>query len=193
MKRRCVLGVLKTSEGIRVRDSFLRWMYDRYEVMTVEQDPPGALFEYPAIKLAGSLAADLNDPVLYIHTKGAARINGAQPMVRGFWEMEFTKHRDTYFDMVSVGEKASASAPIVSSKNKICWFNAFVLNPALGALIRDHVKPSEDRMFFEQGMLKSLEEFGELDVRGMYDSDADTANDGWTSFLRIYSREIAKK
>lgn len=44
-----VLGVLKTQEGLRVKEEMLEWMRPVFDVLTVEQEAPGALYEYPAL------------------------------------------------------------------------------------------------------------------------------------------------
>ena len=65
----CVFGVLKTKDGIKIRDEMLQWLEPLYDVLKIEQDPPGKLVEYPAIKFACQSAIEMNEPVLYLHTK----------------------------------------------------------------------------------------------------------------------------
>ena len=40
MKRKCVLGVLKTAEGLRIKEEMLGWLNEKYDVTLVEVDPP---------------------------------------------------------------------------------------------------------------------------------------------------------
>ena len=56
MKRKCVLGVLKTEEGLRIKEEMQLWLRDRYELICVEQDPPGVLIEFPAMMQAVQLS-----------------------------------------------------------------------------------------------------------------------------------------
>lgn len=107
-----VLGVLKTEAGIEIKKEMLSWLEKEHDVLCIEQEPPGIEFEYPAIKTAIRLSIDMNEPVLYLHTKGAANkiplnyktammastvnfpINAkpkdCQIIVRNMWKHEFT-------------------------------------------------------------------------------------------------------
>jgi hypothetical protein len=145
---RCVLGVLSTPEGRKIEDGMGAWLSRNFEVIEVWQTPPGTLYEYPAIKEAASLAADTGEPVLYIHTKGAASLNDAQPAVRAFWEREFGNGIGPYADMVNVPGPMIA-APF-ASKEGVTWFNAFVMNPMAGRLVLERLRPSDDRYTFER-------------------------------------------
>src|SRR5574344_529876 len=110
MKRKCVLGVLKTEAGLRIKEEMLGWLRDKYEVITVEQNAPGKLLEYPALKLAVETAIEFNEPILYIHTQGAANVNQAQFFVRELWKREFNRHAEEYFQF---DDKPQCKAPIV--------------------------------------------------------------------------------
>ena len=129
MKRKCVLGVLKTEEGLRIKEEMQLWLRPNYEVICVEQDPPGELIEFPAMLEAIMLSLHTNEPILYLHTKGAANIHGNQKFVRQLWQYEFTKNADWYFKQIEADEPKVA-APIVSKKRGITWFNGFSFNPA---------------------------------------------------------------
>jgi hypothetical protein len=72
--RYCVLGVLKSSRGLQIREEILSWLLREYNVYCVEQEMPGKLFEYLALRFAQWLCCENGcDDVLYVHTKGAGR------------------------------------------------------------------------------------------------------------------------
>ena len=180
MKRKCVLGVLKTEEGLTIKEEMLGWLNEKYDVTLVEVDPPNDIeFEFPFIKKAAELAITSNEPVLYIHTKGAAMQNNAQPMVREFWKYEFTENIDKYFDMP---EKATVIAPYTLHK-KVAWFNAFTINPEAAKCLIAYLKPQQDRYWFEQ---KIWNETDAIDVIGIHDSIVEW-EDPWQAFLQLFS------
>ena len=73
-ERYCVLGVLKSPRGLQIRDEMLSWLLNEYNVYCVEQEMPGKLFEYPALRFTQWLCTEKGcDDVLYVHTKGAGR------------------------------------------------------------------------------------------------------------------------
>ena len=63
----CVFGCLLTQDGIAIKEEMLAWLEKYYHVFCVDQRPPGALFEYPAIFYAAQLSIDTQNPVLYIY------------------------------------------------------------------------------------------------------------------------------
>lgn len=154
MKRKCVLGVLKTELGLKIKEEMLAWLSPLYDVITIEQEAPGVLYEYPGIKMAASIAVECNEPVLYLHTKGAAMDNAAQPIVRNFWKREFGHNSDKYFKAVE-GDKPLVSAPITNPEHKVAWFNAFVINPAAAKDLMPVLYIQKDRYWFEQEIWKA--------------------------------------
>ena len=201
-KHRCVLGVLKTQQGLKIKDEMLTWLSKYYDVITVEQEAPGELFELPGLAMAAELCYITHEPVLYLHTKGAAMQNNAQPMVRKCWEIEFGENRETYFELVNT-DRPTVAAPLVAKKNHVCWFNGFVMNymaaygHACSGGIRDILDVKEDRYWFEQGMLKDII----VDVKSPYeDGVAETGEAAWPTFVNMYKKywtnpvsEIPKK
>lgn len=183
-KRKCVLGVLTTEAGLKIKEEMLSWLKPIYEVFCVEQEAPGTLYEYPAIKMAADLAVDLNEPVLYLHTKGAAMPNQAQPMVRAFWQHEFTVNSEKYFEMVD-DCKPLVSAPYTMHKN-IAWFNAFVMNPMAASKLLVYLKPQEDRYWFEQ---KIWNQDSSVTMFGLYDDKVAGFAEPWPAFVSLF-REI---
>lgn len=84
--RYCVLGVLKSSRGLQIRDEMLSWLLKEYNVYCVEQEMPGKLFEYPALRFAQWLCIEKGyEDVLYVHTKGAGRPSDVQKKIRKMW------------------------------------------------------------------------------------------------------------
>lgn len=82
----CILGVLKTAKGIQIKEEMLAWLNRMHDVFCVEQRTPGKMFEYPAIYYAIMLSIEMNEPVLYVHTKGAANYAWYQIPVREMWK-----------------------------------------------------------------------------------------------------------
>ena len=177
MKRKCVLGVLKTEEGLRIKEEMQLWLREKYELICVEQDPPGALIEFPAMMQAITLSLHTNEPVLYLHTKGAANIHGNQRFIRQLWQHEFGEDADWYFKRVEE-DKPKVAAPIVSKNKGITWFNGFVFNPAAANNMIKHLHIPNDRMWYEQGFLGECY----LDVIGRYSIDSEDPNIAWKNF-----------
>ena len=144
----CVLGVLKTDNGIKIKQEMLSWLQPMHNVLCIEQEPPGKLFEYPAIYYAIKLAVNMNEPVLYLHTKGAANYAWYQIPVRQMWKNEFGTDRiSLYLDAVNCVEPA-VSTPI-SKENGSTVFNGFIMNPAAAKLLQTTFHQSTDRFYFE--------------------------------------------
>lgn len=145
----CVLGVLKTEEGLRVKEELLQWLRPEFDVYTVEQDAPGALYEFPAICLAFEMCAKLDTPVLYIHTKGASNPHMVQGMIRKMWRGEFgnPQKMKEYLDLVETDEPRLA-CPVMGDDAQT-WFNGFLINPAAARILRETAAPSADRYYFE--------------------------------------------
>ena len=182
-KRKCVLGVLKTELGLKIKEEMLAWLEPVYDVTLVEVNPPNDIeFELPFIKKACEVAIESNEPVLYLHTKGAAMQNSAQPRVRNFWRIEFGKNADTYFNSL-LNDTASVSAPIVGTEKPVCWFNGYVMNVQAAKAILNTLSPHTDRYWFEQSLL------GEAGVKtvGVRDMNAEDGNWAWRSFCYCYA------
>lgn len=145
----CVLGVLKTEEGLRIKDEMLQWLRPIHNVYAVEQEAPGSLYEFPAMALAIEMCHKTQAPVLYIHTKGAANHNKVQEMVRKMWQGEFGNQEkvNEYLNLVD-GVEPRLASPVVGEDSQT-WFNAFVMNHAAATVLRETIRPSTDRYFFE--------------------------------------------
>lgn len=189
MKRRCVLGVLKTEQGLKIKEEMLKWLSKKYEVIAVEQEAPGELYELPGITMAANLSVQLDEPVLYLHTKGAAMQNNAQPMVREVWKREFGRDSELYFYRAENAEDAkipAAIAPMVSKDKHVCWFNGFVMNTLAAKKIISCLERKYDRMWFEQGLLEEAQ----VACFGRYEGYADNPELAWKMFVDIYRKTV---
>ena len=144
-----VLGVLQTDEGMRVREELLAWLRPLYEVIEVHQCAPGVRYEYPAIALACDMSYKLQEPVLYLHTKGAANVHPVQAEIRRMWKNELgnEQSRKKYLDLLTGGPKIAT--PIMSPVGKCTWFNAWIINKEAAEILRDHCVPSDARYDYE--------------------------------------------
>ena len=147
------MGVLKTEKGMIIKDRISNYLKPRFDILYIEQDPPGKLFEYPAIKYALKTAIEMNEPVLYIHTKGAADPWHAwyQKPVKKLWEREFgtDKVLDSY-------RKACCNEPIIicpiAGSAKQTWWNGMIINPAAAKLLMKTFHFDTDRYYYEYRM-----------------------------------------
>jgi len=185
MKHLCVLGVLRTSLGIKIKEEMLEWLTPLYNVTTVEVDPPNDVeFEYPFLKKACEIGIDSTEPVLYLHTKGAACDNLTQPLVRRLWKHEFGEKQDKYFTTAARIDYAIAVAPLTSLKNSICWFNGFVMNYDAALQMNKTLKIQTDRYWYEQRLLN---EAG-VTCLGEYSYNCDTPENAFREFINIISK-----
>lgn len=183
------MGVLRTDLGIKIKEEMLEWLIPLYNVTTVEVDPPNDVeFEYPFLKKACEVSIDNVEPVLYLHTKGAACDNQAQPLVRGLWRHEFGKTRDLYFDTASKFAEAVTVAPFTSLANSICWFNGFVMNYTAAEQINNKLRIAKDRYWYEQ---KMLNEAG-VNCIGLYSAACNTSECAFRTFVNTLQHNNLK-
>lgn len=188
IKHLCVFGILKTDLGLTIKNEMLHWLSQYYEVLCIEQEPPGVLFEYPAINATLKLAIQLNEPVLYIHTKGAANKNAICPfqyqmhssinlpknatvddtqvVVRQMWQVEFTKNIQKYFDAVNT-DKPTVACPY-TGKEKITWQNAWIINPAAAKELQKTFHLDKNRYYYETMFVNT-----NIDVIGIVSNKCD--------------------
>lgn len=165
-----VLGVLRTTRGLQIKQELLEWLSPEYDVFCCEQDPPGELFEYPAIYYALNLAIRMCEPVLYIHTKGAgnavpknykeymmhpsvnfpkeATPEDCQVVVRKMWKVEFTGERVTKYMDVLHTTIPTVACPF-TGKEKITWQNAWFINCSGATELLKTFHLSSDRYYYE--------------------------------------------
>lgn len=137
----CVMGVLKTEKGLKIKERITNYLQPNFDILYIEQDPPGNLYEYPAIKYTLKLAIEMNEPVLYIHTKGAADPNHAwyQTSVKKLWEYEFGTNK-----VFKNYEQCLTNIPTIVTPlygpEKQTWYNAMFINPAAAKIILPTLK-----------------------------------------------------
>ena len=95
-KTYCILGVPIKESGLKIEKEMLSWLTKKYDVISIKQNMPCDLFEYPAILCAQQLSIDSKESVLYLHAKGSFNDNIFQPLIRNLWEDEFINHYDEY-------------------------------------------------------------------------------------------------
>lgn len=166
-----ILGCLMTEAGKQIKNEMLEKL-NEHTFFCVPQEPPGVLFEYPGILYTAQLSVDTNQPVLYIHTKGAgnpvpwyifAKLpnraivddmpNGANPSdwqstVRKFWYHEYTGDRLKEYLSLLDSNTPCVVCPF-TGKDKSTWQNAFIINPLAGREILEHLKITDNRDYYE--------------------------------------------
>lgn len=155
----CVFGILKTEAGLKIKEEMLDWLKPIYDIVEVEQEPPGIQFEYPAIKKTCELALEKNEPVLYIHTKGAANDTWIQKPVRHLWKTEFgKKQRAEELFRIANCDTPHVVCPY-SGQGRETWFNGFIINPSAASILIANLKKPDDceRHYYEQ-MFKNLKD-----------------------------------
>ena len=89
----------------------------------MRQEPPGILFEYPALRFAQWTSRRTEAKVLYLHTKGAANQTELQNRVRTLWKHEFTgKRLSMYLD-----DDADVVCPFLGQSNET-WYNGIFIS-----------------------------------------------------------------
>ena len=146
----CVLGVLRTDLGLAIKAEMLKWLLPNYEVICVEQESPGIMFEYPALKTAAAISVARNEPVLYLHTKGASNpvVYRHQVMVRRLWADQFTNNKAAYFSAVNV-EEPMIACPYIGDKRQT-WWNGMVINQFAAQNILDKMELTDRRHYYEE-------------------------------------------
>ncbi len=151
----CVFGVLKTKKGLLIKDRISNYLKDRFNILYIEQEPPGNMYEYPAIKYALKMALELDEPVLYIHTKGAADPYKMwyQSSAKKMWEQEFgTEKVIQNFKLVNT-KIPTIACPVIGPNNET-WFNGKIINPAAAKIILETFHFDKDRYYYEWRMQK---------------------------------------
>lgn len=195
-----VLGVLNTERGITIKNEILENLKD-HNLLSIEQEPPGQQFEYPAIKHAITTAIELKEPILYLHTKGAANeippihknssgqsiatfmppnatLKDWQHCVRKMWYNEFGNiYIYKYLNAVK-GERPIVACPYTSS-NKATWFNGFIMNPSAASELQKVFKLTTNRYWYEV----MFNECPNVEVKGLIlntDNKADIYKSIWS-------------
>ena len=184
MKNLCVLGSLLTEEGKHIKTEMLDWLTKEYNVLCIDQEPPGKLFEYPAIYYTIKLAISEQEPVLYVHTKGAAYPThqcNLQNKIRKIWQNEFTINKDKYF-----GNYTGVITPY-TGPNKETWFNAFVLYTDAALELRKTFHIDSNRFYYERMFCNT-----NIQVHGVLRDDLISFdnNDHITQYVKDYKLQL---
>ena len=156
---KCIFGILDNERGLKIANEMKKWLSTKYEIIECHHD--GSLFEYPAIKMA----SEMNEPVLYIHTKGAGNDNGCQPIIRNFWKRQFIDNYDKYIIELNSHDVVCP----FSGKEKHTWYNGFMTNPKAFDSIRHLlVEPNPNRYFYEDMWIGT-----DTDVFGIVSNEID--------------------
>lgn len=121
----CVLGVLLSENGKKIERYMLSRLTRKYNVISVRQPIPGVLFEYPALRIAQLLSAERGEPVLYLHTKGAAHSGRFQRKTLNMWMYEFVEKKERYEEQM---DGYDLLLPYSGPQN-VTWFNGFIASP----------------------------------------------------------------
>lgn len=166
----CVLGVLLTERGIKIREEMLDVLHDKFDLYVVEQPAPGRLFEYPALLYTKKLTQETGRPCLYLHTKGAGNHNAVQQIVRRMWYDELVSKIDKYLAAVDTATPTVA-CPYCSSEG-VTWFNGFVVNKP--AMELANITENTDRYYYEA--IFSNENCKGVTVKGIILDNIEKAN-----------------
>lgn len=183
----CILGCLDTEEGLKICEEMREWLDKEHSVFVVHQAPPVNKFEYPAIKCVIEAAITLNEPVLYLHTKGAgnkiplnyktammspnvnfpkeAKPEDCQKIVRLMWKKEFTSDRLKEYEKIINTNLPTVVCPF-TGKEKLTWQNGFIINPAAAKEIKKTFHFDENRWYYEQLFVNTT-----IDVIGLVSSN----------------------
>ncbi len=149
----CVMGVLKTNKGLKIKERISNYLLPRFNIMYVEQEPPGIWYEFPAIWFALKTSIDSGVPVLYIHTKGASDPYHMwyQTPVKKVWEHEFGTEK-----VVESYNRVCCSNPMVicpvAGTEKQTWWNGMIINSAAANEILPTFHFDRDRYYYEYRM-----------------------------------------
>lgn len=189
----CILGCLDTEEGLKICKEMREWLDKEHSVFVVHQAPPGNKFEYPAIKCAIDTAITLNEPVLYLHTKGAAnkiplnyktammspdvkfpkeaKSEDCQKIVRLMWKEEFTGDR-----LLNYLNAVNTNSPVVAcpltGKEQLTWQNGWIINPSDAKELSKTFHFDSNRWYYEQ-----LFENTNIKVNGILSNDIHIGKD----------------
>lgn len=142
--RTCILGVLLSDNGKDIEQYMLSWLSKKYNVISIRQPSPGTLFEFPALRFAQLFSSEFDEPVLYLHTKGAAHKGAFQCKTLNMWRYEFVELKATYEENI---DKYDVLLPYSGPQN-ITWFNGFIAsNKAFSSI--PPISILENRFYFE--------------------------------------------
>ena len=128
----------------------LSWLTETYNVICIYQEPPGKLYEYPALRAAQYFVSnsDKYEYCLYIHTKGAGNPNPIQQRIKNMWKVEFgSKKFQEYINAISDKDSPIVACPF-AGPDRQTWYNGFFANKKAWNDL-DIIKPTDNRYLFE--------------------------------------------
>lgn len=140
----CILGVLLSDNGKKIEKYMLSWLTKKYNVFSIRQPLPGTLFEYPALKFAQLFSTEYKEPVLYLHTKGAANPSKQQRQIINMWRHEFADSKASYERML---DNYDLLLPYSGPQN-ITWMNGFFATAKAFASIPP-ISVFDNRFYYE--------------------------------------------
>lgn len=168
----CVLGAADCPRGIAIAEEMLEWIVPHFNVFVLKHD--GSTFEYAALKFLQNLiiSGTYNEPIFYLHTKGAYHVRRESEAVRRMWKAEFFNRQALYLRAVDRPEATLATpySGIISETNRrfaeeemvyptyFPYENGWCANAE--AIRRMKVIPSSNRYWFEMCMYDRTEVIG---------------------------------
>ena len=143
MKPTCVLGILDTPRGHEIAKGMLEWLRPIYNVYPVIHN--GQQFELPALQRARNLAF-ADEPVLYLHTRGAVNTYNTTAPTHRMWREEFGHQWQKYYDILLQHSKPLVLSPFVDN-NRTTRYNGIFANAA--AWQRAILEPTKERHDYE--------------------------------------------
>ena len=163
--KNCVLGVFETLSGLDIAGEMSCWLKKNYYLYKVCQEPiKDNLYEFPALLFATDFSIHQNEPVLYLHTKGAANPAPIQDIIRQMWKKEFVSNKNWYEDHLLENEPCVV-CPFTTNED-VAWYNGFIMNPLAAKIIHDKIK-SDDRYYYEKQLLQDTG----IKVIGKYEAE----------------------
>lgn len=165
----CIFGCLLNNEGKKIKHEMLEWINKYHTVFCVDKMPPNNECEYPFIKKVIDCSIKVNEPVLYLHTKGAgnpiskawkllkdmnfplpknAKPEDCQKIVRNMWKHEFTENINAY--VTAVNSKEPIVACPYTGNDKTTWQNGFVINPSAAKILQKEFHLDKNRYYYER-------------------------------------------
>lgn len=164
---KCIFSIMDNDNGLYIADEMNEWLKPQFDVIEVHHN--GKEFEWPGIKATADLSIQTNEPVLYIHTKGAAHGNQAQSPIRNWWKKELTHNIGAYVEALKTHDVVCP----ISGKENHTWFNMFIAKPnAWKAIYKELLEPKLDNRYFYEDMWINTD----IDVYGVLCNDIDHYN-----------------
>lgn len=176
MRHICVLGIVDSERGRAIAKDMLAWLEPKYEVIQVLHD--GTRFEEPALVEAQTTSLIRQEPVLYLHTRGAYNVHKTTAPTHRMWRDQFgTEKTDRYFRLIDSTHPIVA-CPFTGSKG-VTWYNGFVANPSAWKIVQ--IPAPSERMQYERLFVNSG-----IDVIGLLTNMPDNEQEDSVHAARLY-------